>query len=202
MWVIAIAIPEKGCYTFPMTMTANVLDVFHSCSFDSYARGMTWYDEAHEFAQTLGNVHRSAGVIAALSPMNGWPNNKNKAAQLYAQGHGAGCGLYRNVDKAMRIYNGEDALDVLGGRKVRSFYLSIVDPSSELAEPVIDRHAFDVAVGRRTSNAERAVLGKKGEYDRFAEAYIYAAGRVGLTPKQLQAITWVEWKDRLDNPRT
>lgn len=176
----------------------NILKVYRTASFASFSTGMTWYDEAHAFALSLDSeIARSAGVIAALSPMNGWANNKRKAAQLYAQGHGAGCGLYTNVAKAEKILSGAEPLEVLGGRKVRSFYLSILDPASTIAEPVIDRHAHDIAIGYPTSDKDRQRLGGKGYYDRFASAYIRAAERVSVTPKQLQAITWVEWRERI-----
>jgi hypothetical protein len=176
-------------------MTSNVLDVFNRASESHIREGMAWYDAAHEFARSLDyRFHRAAGVIAALSPMNKWPNNKAKAAQLYRQGHGEGCGLFRNVDKAMAIYNGEDALDVLGGDKVRSFYLTIVDPAGDHS-PVIDRHAFDIAVGMRTSDKVRSLLGRKGEYDRFATVYRDAACSAGIGASQLQAITWCAWRD-------
>jgi hypothetical protein len=159
---------------------------------------MSWYPDAQAFAVSLDPLrwHRAAGVIAALSPMNGWTNNKRKAAQLYAQGgNGAGCGLYRNVAKAERIYAGEDAFDVLGGDKVRAFYQTIVEPSSMDVDPVIDRHAFDIAVGQRTNDAARQVLGRKGEYARFADTYREAAHYLAIPPAALQAITWVHWRE-------
>jgi hypothetical protein len=158
---------------------------------------MTWYDDAHNVARNLGGnrFHRAAGVIAALSPMNGWENNKRKAAQLYAQkGDGTNCGLLRNVAKAVAIYNGEDALDILGGDKVRAFYATIVDPSGD-HEPVIDRHAFDIAVGMVTNDAARSALSRKGEYQRFSDVYRAAAVKVGIGPSQLQAVTWMQWRD-------
>lgn len=176
----------------------NILNIYRTASFAAFSEGMTWYDDAHNFAKSLdpNRFHRAAGVIAALSPMNEWQNNKRKAAQLYAQnGDGSGCGLYRNVDKAVRIYNGEDALDVLGGNKVRAFFLTIVDPTGDHA-PVIDRHAFDIAVGERTNDKRRGILSRKGMYERFSETFRDAARITGIGPAQLQAVTWTEWKYR------
>jgi hypothetical protein len=182
-----------------MNLTDNVFSLYRDASFASFSEGIGWYNDAQAFAMSLDTEwHRAAGVIAALSPMNSWANNKRKAAQLYAQnGDGAGCGLYRNVAKAVRIYKGEDALDVLGGDKVRNFFLTIVEPDRDDHIPVIDRHAFDIAEGRVTSDAERQALGRKGVYDTYAEAYLNAAARAGIPVQSLQAITWVEWRDRL-----
>lgn len=173
------------------------MSVYRNASFAAWSEGMTWYDDAHNFAKSLDPMrfHRSAGVIAALSPMNVWSNNKNKAEQLYRQGHGEGCGLYSNVLKAERIYAGEDALDVLGGNKVRAFYLTIVDPYGD-HDIVVDRHAFDIAVGKRTSDKARSQLGRKGEYARFCETYRKGALAAGIGAAQFQAVTWCAWRER------
>jgi hypothetical protein len=183
----------------PMTPTTdNVLTVYRNASFYAFSTGLEWYPTAQDIAKSIDPIrwHRAAGVIAALSPMNGWTNNVRKAIQLYSQGNGEGCGLYRNVDKAMRIYNGEDALDVLGGDKVRAFYLSIVEPTGDVT-PVIDRHAFDIAVGMRTNDAARGILGRKGMYDAFADVYREAADIAGIGSAQMQAVTWTAWRETL-----
>jgi|SRR6478752_1248639 len=179
-----------------MPSVENVIACYLSATEAEVKHGMDWYWDANCEAQTLGGPfwHRAAGVIAALSPMNGWANNKAKAAQLYRQnGDGSGCGLYRNVAKAVRIYNGEDALDVLGGDKVRAFYLTIVEPDGDHGV-VVDRHAYDIAVGTVTDDVTRQSLARKGEYDRFSDAYREAAILAGIGAAQMQAITWVAWR--------
>jgi hypothetical protein len=178
---------------------ANVLSVYNGASAHAMREGISWYSDAHNFARILDGdrFHRAAGIIAALSPMNGWENNKRKAAQLYAQnGDGTGCGLTKNVAKAVRIYNGEDALDVLGGDKVRAFYLTILDPHGDVT-PVIDRHAFDIAVGERTDEKRRGILSRKGVYSEFADVYREAARIAGIGAPQMQAVTWVAWREAL-----
>lgn len=178
--------------------TRAVLDVYRDASFYAFSTGMTWYDDAHAFARTLDPAapERAAGVIAALSPMNGWTNNKNKAALLYSQRNGNNVGLKSNVEKALRILNDADPLDVLGGDKVRAFYATILDPAGD-HNPVIDRHAFDIALGMRTNDAARSALGRKGMYDRFASVYREAAAIVGIGAAQMQAVTWVAWRERI-----
>lgn len=187
-----------------MTPTVdNVLSVLDSASDQARSEGLTWYPRAREAAHMMDKrFHRSAGVIAALSPMNEWENNKRCAELIYAfEGNITinpdgtnGIGLSRNVDKALRIYRGEDAMDVLGGRKVRSFYLTILDSSYHI--PVIDRHAFDIAVGMVTNDKARSILSRKNVYEAFANVYREAAMLSGLGTAQLQAITWVAWKER------
>lgn len=176
----------------------NVLGIYANASANSLREGLSWYLDAHNFCKTLDpqNVERAAGIVAALSPMNGWENNKNKAAQLYRQnGDGTGCGLKANVSKAVRIYNGEDPREVLRGDKVRAFFETIANPTSQTVPPVIDRHAFDIAVGEKTDDKTRGMLGRKGVYGQFAEVYCEAAKIAGIGSAQMQAVTWVAWRE-------
>lgn len=183
---------------------ANVLAVYNGASAQNMREGLSWYLDAHNYARILCStyevsVEQAAGVIAALSPMNGWENNKRKAMQLISQGHGEGCGLYRNVAKAEAIMLGGwdiDPLDILGGDKVRAFYATILDPFGDI-DPVIDRHAFDIAVGERTDEKRRGILSRKGVYHEFANVYREAAKIAGIGSAQMQAITWVAWREAL-----
>lgn len=183
---------------------SNVLAV-HDNAFPHHVEfGMTWYDIAHNEARALGGKRymRAAGVIAALSPMNHWTNNIAKARMLYANDGNViiaadgsnGYGLSKNVAKAVRIYRGEDAFDVLGGDKVRAFWQTIVDPRADTI-PVIDRHAFDITIGEQTSEKRRGALSRKNYYAAFAGAYRIAAKARGISPSQIQAITWVAWRE-------
>jgi hypothetical protein len=175
----------------------NVLGVYNNSTALDLRTGLTWYMDAHNFAKILdpNNVSRAAGIIAALSPLNGWENNKNKAALLYRQnGGGENVGLKKNVAKAQRIYNGEHPDNVLKGDKVTAFYRTILDPFGDI-EPVIDRHAFDIAVGKRTDEKTRGMLSRKGIYAEFANVYREAAKVAGIGAAQMQAVTWVAWRN-------
>lgn len=174
----------------------NVLAVFGAATADQIREGLAWYLDAHNFATILdpSNVSRAAGIIAALSPMMGWEANKVQAGRVFERnGDASGLGLSRNCAKAAAIYNGAEPLSVLGGDKVRAFYSTILDPHG-YSIPVIDRHAFDIAVGRVTDEKARGTLSRKGEYDRFGEVYIDAAKVAGVSSSQMQAITWVAWR--------
>ena len=179
-----------------MTPTAaNVLRVYRAADSDSLREGMRWYQDAHLFAKGLDyNVERAAGIIAALSPINGWEDNKAKAALLYAQdGEGTKVGLFRNVAKAQAIYNGGNPNEILGGEKVRAFYRTILHPRGDI-NPVVDRHAFDIDVGERTDDKRRGILSRKGVYESFAACYREAAIVEGIGAAQMQAVTWVFWR--------
>jgi hypothetical protein len=65
---------------------------------------------------------------------------------------------------------------------------------------VVDRHAFDIAVGRVTNNETRYALGRKGVYGSFAKAYVRAAKTIAretgmdVSASQVQAVTWTVWR--------
>ena len=180
-------------------LVSNVLSVYNNASADNIREGLSWYLDANNFARTLGEIHdvrisTAAGVLAALSPRLEWGTNKRQAAKVFATGTADGCGLKGNCRKADRILAGEDPLDVLGGNKVRAFYSTILDPHG-YSWPVIDRHAFDIAVGEITDDKRRGALGRKGVYAEFADIYIDAAKVAGVSSSQMQAITWVAWRE-------
>lgn len=185
---------------------SNILRVYESADAATLRAGLSWYTEAHNLARTLGSgsdkhLARNAGIIAALSPNNSWTNNARMARRLVSMrgrvaveiGKPNGIGLGANVLKAVAIYNGADPLDVLGGNKVRAFYSTILDPLAD-TDPVIDRHAYDIAVGKRNGSAKRDPLNRVGVYEEFAAAYRAAAAAAGISPPQMQAVTWVEWR--------
>ena len=188
---------------------ANILAVYNGATADNIRFGLSWYSVANREAKRMGNgsdryLARNAGIIAALSPMNGWTNNLRKAQQLVSlrgritveKGMPNGIGLGANVAKAIAIYNGMDPLDVLKGDKVTAFYRTILDPTGDI-DPVIDRHAFDIAVGEQTNEKRRGILSRKGVYSEFAAAYREAAAVAGIGSAQMQAITWVQWRESL-----
>ena len=157
--------------------------------------GLHWYDAANVHARYLADSHgvsigRAAGVIAVLSPRVPWSRNVAMAYEIFATGTTGG--LSANVVKAQRLALGAHPDDVVSGDKVSSFYANILDPSGH--EITIDRHAFDIAQGRRTDDKTRAVLSNKGHYARYAQAYQLVADELGIGACQLQAITWVAWR--------
>lgn len=180
--------------------SARILDVYRQATLQELQDGLDWYRDAHSIAVALdpARPYAAAGVLAALSPMMAWGQNVNVAARAYAEGHATGA-LYRNCAKADAIMAGAEPLDVLGGDKVCNFYKAIANPHDGSAV-VIDRHAFDIAVGRITNNKSRAALGRKGVYEAFARAYARAAKAIAvetgmdISPCQVQSVTWTVWR--------
>jgi hypothetical protein len=177
--------------------TEHVMEIFILSTADVRRDGSAWYTDAHNVARDLDpeNVGRAAGVLAALSPLNGWSNNKRMARAMY-DGQTNGLGMNQSVTKALRILCGEHPLSVLGGDKVRAFYSTILDPYDPNAIPVIDRHAHDIAVGAKLPNNHPSRTMTEKRYKEFAETYCECARTIGIGAPQLQAITWLEWRNR------
>lgn len=177
-------------------LAENIRRVYAQHGADERIAGMHWYDDANREARALSArynvpVTHAAAVIAVLSPQVSWTRNVAMAREVFATGTTRG--LRTNVAKAERLAT-LDAHpdDVVSGPKVSCFYANILDPSGH--EITIDRHAFDIAQGRRTDDKTRAVLSNKGHYARYAQAYQLVADELGIGACQLQAITWVAWR--------
>lgn len=184
-----------------LTSVDNIVRVYREATPKQLARGLSWYSDTHVFASALDpdRIHRAAGIIAAVSPRVRWEWNMTMAARTYVDGFASGT-LPSNCAKANAIYNGAAPLTVLGGDKVRNFYLNIVDPRGCDAV-AIDRHAFDIAINRTSTDAERHLLGKVGMYETFASLYRSAARQIGVLPSAVQAVTWVVWRETRANNR-
>jgi hypothetical protein len=160
-------------------------------------------------------VERAVAVIAVLSPRLSWSKNVELARWIYGEVSLALTnppapvwsrsvldrfpGLKANGKKALSILLGIAPEDVVSGPKVTAFFHAIANPNDPRGI-VIDRHAFDVAVGRVMDDRTRGiVLGRKGAYAQFVRAYERAAEQLqeefpGITPAEVQAITWVAWR--------
>lgn len=175
-------------------LATNILATYASSTDQDREEGALWYPLAHLFAETVGkgSVRKGAGIIAALSPQTSWVINKRLALQASGSRRITGhTGL--NCAKALACRQGHNPLDVLGGSKVRAFYALIFEPGNTY-EVVVDRHAFDCALGYVTDNRARKVLERKGGYDYVAGAYRKAAAELGILPSVLQATTWLTWR--------
>jgi len=151
-----------------------------------------WYQDANDFASTLHSNHSKAiGVIAALSPVKTWDQNK-KCAKLFIE-TGVSKHMASFTNKAERILrsNGsdEEILDILNGSKISAFYMNIKYPHHG-ANVTIDRHALSIALGRWVTDQEYSGMTAK-QYAFFQNCYILASIKAGTTPLIMQSSTWV-----------
>jgi len=177
-------------------MVRRILSVYRSATAAQLDAGTNWYSDAHGIASDYALAHNvttevAAGIIAALSPMQSYGANLNLARRFLASkgtlDHGY---LSLGLGKARDIYNGSDILPTLNGDKVKNFYQSIVTAGKDGV--TIDRHAYCLAIGERAKNVN---LTPK-RYALVASAYVRAAEIAGITPAEIQAVTWVVWRQR------
>ncbi len=197
---------SRSAYPTGSQMFEAILEVFSSASEDDVAAGLSWY--AHTARQAVEDV-RSAflaahgetlpfaagcGILAALSPATGWGDNCAGAIEFAITGNMFAQTPLFNA-RASAIAQGVTPLDVLGGRKVRSFYRNILDPSNP-GPVTVDRHAASLVFGLRLSErALKPLTGNIGGYAYCAGAYRAAARYLGLIPCQVQAVTWIAWRN-------
>ncbi len=180
----------------------NIIKCYETASTVSIQNGAIWYREANDTATMIGQLsgYKSyqalfvgAGILAALSPQVEWGDNIQWAIQLVVKGIRKQ--TYANHNKALRILQGEKPYNVLGGAKVRAFYKAIVAPEGS-GEPVIDRHALAIYMGRNVTEKELHYLESPKVMGKLQGAYKRASNEVGIHHHELQAITWVEWRTR------
>ena len=163
-----------------------------------------WYKEANLYAFNLAamllggsfpdNHRKVCGIIAALSPVKTWEQNKKIARDLLETGE---CGHMKQfVHKAKKIIScdgsDESILSILNGRKISSFYLNIMYPAS--AEHVtIDRHALSICLGYWITEDDYRGM-TANQYEFFVQCFVLAAVKVGVKPLLMQSATWVRWR--------
>lgn len=184
--------------------TRNVMRVFRTATEDQIERGMTWYADAHDIAQSLGQAHDTptsavAGMLAAMSPLIGWGHTVTLTTRYLRQGGLTGGYLRRGIEAADKIYRLADPLDVLHGPKVRAFYLSILH-AGETDAVCVDRHAYGAATGRRLEEASPKITVKRSReaQEVYRRGARIAAREMGaeLWPAQFQAIVWEAFRQK------
>jgi len=203
------------------TLVENILAVYNQAAEIEKTESIQWYDSAFIECTKIGELFgvdskAAIAVCAVLSPNNNWNRNlidlmtvlrafeSGKLEKLYNEYkagkktafHALGIATYSpNIAKAFEILTGN--FDSLKGQKVTAFFHNIYYPNSELV--TIDFHAYSIAVNFRHT-AKTCPNISAAENRILQDAYKTAAEKIGLLPKQLQAVTWVVWR-RLHNIR-
>ena len=169
-----------------------------------------WYKEARQFCTKLGTETHTCtiavcGVLAALSPIKTWKENKKITEDFIRDGK---CGHFKSLqDKAKRIVeyshstayesntekeNSSNIISILNGNKIRSFFVNIAFPQ-EYNEVTIDRHALSVALGYKVKDDDMRGI-TDNQYNFFVECYKTASNKVGVSPLIMQSATWVWYR--------
>ena len=180
----------------------NIAKILKGATPDAVFAGEAWYREANQVAQSVGEMagytdlkalQVGAGIIAALSPQMGWGLNITIAILLVKEGTRKA--TLDNHTKAVKILQGEEPLKVLGGEKVKAFYLAIVDPYNDSTEVVIERHAIAVYLGRAPKgDAELRMVDSPKVRNRIRGAYLKVSKDYNINHHLLQSITWNAWR--------
>ena len=169
---------------------SNIVATYRRATPDQLARGHVWYHVAHDLATVVGNgdVRMGAGVIAALSQQRSWRVNCMLARDARnGNVHGQ---TGNTLAKVHAILAGADPADLLPmDLKTGQFYLAIIGDAHAV---VIDRHAHDVAVGKRYGESSRG-LSNPNRYATLAHAFTLAGDVLG-TP-DVQPVTWLVQKE-------
>jgi hypothetical protein len=164
-------------------MVLNLLQHYEQAGRDT---GAEWYRESRRFARRLtrehgGGLGRAAGIVAALSPQVQWSRNKAMAEEVMATGWTTGQ-TTANIHKAVRIWEGERPLRVLGGPKVRAFYRAMMGHE--------DAAVIDTWMLQALGWHKRGVTAR--QYERCAEALRTAASYTPLSTASFQAVVWTQ----------
>lgn len=187
----------------------NILAVYQLASAAEVVEGRSWYARACSVAIHLANRYgvshmQATGVIAALSPRNRWERNVLDAENLiqaYTRGGAEVASLVRvctfnsNKAKAIRFLaevpcTDADALAILSGPKLKEFYSCISGIRNVVC---IDGHAYSIWTGGRITLNAVGAISKKTRQE-VNDDYVKAAAEVGITPADMQAITWLAWR--------
>ena len=156
---------------------------------------MEWYSNAHNLAFVIGrgDVWKGAGLIAAYSPLTPWWRNVELAVDSAFTGKARTDTLGNSARIAQLILDGSDPREAIRGDKTRSFCENIA-LNGYSNNATIDVHAFSIAHGKPIPSSQ-ITMGKR-LYREIADSYSRAAKREGIMTTQMQAITWVVWRDR------
>lgn len=189
----------------------NILNIWEQCTQEEK---FDWYQSANYWATMnciewvkFGQVERESklipkmyGVIAALSPLKTWEQNKKLAEQMMLTKKPVGHTQLCNK-KALAILDSdgsdEQILDILNGNKISAFYLNIKYPSDGRFITV-DRHALSCLLGYWVTDEDYKGI-TKNQYEFFVQTFQWTAKKLGVNPLVLQSATWVRFRKIKNN---
>lgn len=180
-------LPEHG------EMVARVLAVYGAANKEDVLQGISWYEEAEQVARDIAagtpfSIEQIAGVISAVSPRMPWGRNKTVAREIVKRFLSdnpdySGLGITSNIMLAVDILLGVNPERVLRNKRL-AFYRNIAgDPNAV----TVDVWATRIVAGNGYESPGNC-------YDAVARAYSEASEIVHVSPRAMQAITWVAYR--------
>ena len=187
----------KGTTLYRKTTVDNIIRVFNDTTFEFEG---DWYKDANQLATDLATKHKLtnlqvAGILAALSPLKSWDENKRIANSFLNSGRGMHTKAMLDKARAIKSYNDsfsrEFILTTLNGNKISNFFVNIAFPEDTQAV-TIDRHAIAVCLGRNMRENEARLT--DNQYNFFLSCYVDASVVLDARPNIVQAKTWEKWR--------
>lgn len=207
-------IPHDDLNLFKNEGYHNILSVLKKATREEIDYWSNWYQHANGHVQEIATqydvpIEVAAAVCAVLSPNLGWKMNLMAARRvmdnwMYKGGadgykwHDSIPAYKTNVNKAYYILKTGDVAAV-NGPKVTVFFQSLLDPDKLERDLVLDGHAINVWRGLKTP-LKNLKSPTKNEREAIIYDYRKVADIVGLTPQQVQAVTWFIWKSVKEPP--
>lgn len=166
---------------------ANILSVYSRATDANKVEGSLWYPSAlqvaTDYASAYGvSVECAVTVIAHMSPRLHWSRNIAGAA-IVLSGQDAKGFMGMSVKNAKKAIASNDPLSTLNGNKVKAFAANILGDENAVT---IDVWSLRVIFGDQEFNDKITTK----LYDAYAHSFRLAAKRIGISPRDLQAICW------------
>lgn len=174
--------------------TRSILRYYRAADEAAIDGGTHWYDAALAICRQAATEHRydlerAVCALAHLSTRLPWTKNVEAFAALLSGQSQPAWVLSRSWMLASSALAASDPWTTFSRRasKTRAFAQAILG----------DKNAVVVDIwAARVAGIDPAVLGKPSAYQEVADAYRRAAKRAGVTPRELQAITWCAIRGR------
>ena len=178
----------------------RILKWYKLASKQQVIEGMHWYNDAHVLASTLAakygiSVLQVAQVISVLSPQKKWDTNKKETIALlhwHFTGDAPKFGLFATAFTIAECHNILRGNFLIPTRRTKTYSfadnIAYLEHSTEIT---IDRHALRVCYDDTSAKIDKVGI---NDYKYARQAYQQVADSLGIKAYQLQAITWVTYK--------
>lgn len=186
----------------------NITAVYNLATSEEKSFGNLWYSYVHNQLRDIAtqyNISFDAVVdaTAALSPGIRWESNiRGIELLVHAVTNGTYstvtgiAGYRRNIDKAAAILfadiNNAPFRHILSGPKVTAFSDNIRNGNDD-NKVTVDVHAYSIAMGERFTVNDMPSISVSIR-NAMIQAYREVASMIGVSPKAIQAVTWVTWR--------
>lgn len=198
-------------FLIPEEIERSVIDKYNASDEGTREAGGQWYDTANEYIRNLAektgrDPAQVAAIVSAFSPQTAWDANM-AAANYFLMNYDPSNpdaindkmgGLGGNLERAKRIHGAADEegyLEALqngnDAHKITNFYHNMMgDKDAVTIDSWMARALLGKGADGLADKSVQKVLGWKDGYDTMANAVRSAAAKLGVSPRELQAIVW------------